>query len=311
LVIEKIKTTLPMLVEVMSEAWLRRNNCWIKTFIMPRLPWFEQLENDLVILDEHVGLNSLISCYRNSLRNQSQIQKTIFEIHGAAFMATAATDINLHVPRGDGSGRNFDFLVKIEGHSIHVESKTRKDEFPFNLPAEPDDLTGIKIYGGVRETLDRHDAENFGLELTPHTPTLPYQATPESTVIRQCLLEGLGQLPELGCNVIIFGHIEGDRYDLEEALWGTTVVDSFRNLRTKKSNFVSRRRPTGAFSSGAAGEPFKSLSGVLWIRLYRQDNSLGHAYKLYQNPNAILQIPNTVIEIIDTSIHRYKQEEVM
>ena len=304
MVIKKIETHLPMLVEVMGAGWLRRNHYWVKTFVLPRLPWFEQLENDLIVLDAHVGLNSLISCYRDSLRNQSQIQKTIFEIHGAALLAIQAKNVSLHVTRGDGSGRNFDILVTIGGHTLNVESKTRKDEFPFNLPPEPNDSIGIGIYSGVRETMDSHDAENFGMRLTPHPPALTYIATPESTVIRQCLLEGLGQLPQSGCNVIIFGHIEGDRRDLEEALWGTMVVDCHQNLKTKKSSFDPRRCPTGAFSPGESGEPFTSLSGVLWVRLHCEGDNMIRAYKFYLNPNATSPIPNTVIEIIDAMIKR-------
>jgi hypothetical protein len=63
---------------------------------------------------------------------------------------------------------------------------------------------------------------------------------------------------------------------------------------TDISNISSARislTPTGAFDAGEAGEPFRSISGVLWFRLYKVGN-LFRSYKLYQNPSATYPIPD-------------------
>lgn len=289
---------LPKLVAVMGEKWLWQNRAWAEPFIGQRLAWYDRLERDLAILEPLVGSEKLINCYRDSLRNEPQIQNTIFEIHGAALLATAATKMRLHVPLGDASGKDFDVWAEIRGHPINVESKTRNDKFPFNLPPESEDPAGITWYAGSRATMDPHDAADLGIEAMPRTPGLDHVDIPESTEIRQRLLEGLAQLPHHGCNVIIFGHILGRRCDLEDALYGQGVQHYLFNRETKRHTPVCIRATTGAFNEGSAGEPFRTLSAILWVRLWAHGDVLGRAYQFYPNPNALQAFPSDVVDAV-------------
>ncbi|GEM_PF-5945735 len=305
--LEEIISRLPKLAALMGDAWLRKRRCWAETFITPRLPWYEQLERDLAILEAHVNFQKLIACYRVSLRDKRQVQKTMYEVHGATLLANAATRVDLHVLPRPGSKSNFDVWAEIRGYPVNAESKTRKDEFPFNLPSESKDSTGITSYMGCRPTLDPHDAVDLGLDFKSQAADSHYIDidTPESTVIRQLLLDGLSQLPDQGCNVIIFGHIEGHRIDFEEALWGTELVRYRCSRVTEKATPVPLRAPTGAYSRGEAGVSFQSLSGVLWVSMWRDGDVLGRAYKLYLNPNARLPLPSDVIEALDSGMRQW------
>ena len=144
--LEEIINHLPNVSALTGLEWLHRKRDWAEEFIGDRLPWYEQLENDITVLKGHLNIQKLASCYRDGLRNQFQIQKTIFEIHGAALLTSAATQIDLHVPRGDGSGRNFDIWARVGGYPVNGEFKTRKDQFPFNVPPEPDLTSKIPVY---------------------------------------------------------------------------------------------------------------------------------------------------------------------
>lgn len=130
----ELKRYLPNVTNVLGESWLCANRRWAQQFIAARIKWYEQTEADLALLNTRVDSARLIACYRTLLRDRPQIQKGIYEIHGAAFLSAEATRVSLHVPRGDSSRRNFDICVEIQGHTVNADSKTRKDEFPFNLP---------------------------------------------------------------------------------------------------------------------------------------------------------------------------------
>ncbi len=306
--IEEVIRQLPMVAAVMGEEWLLQNREWAEGFIIgPRLAWYGQLDGDLVALGGHVALEKLISCYRASLRDKAQIQKTIFEVHGAALLAAAATRVELHVPRGDGSGKNFDVRAEIRGRPVNAECKTRKDEFPFNVPPDLEGPRGVTYHAAVRATMDPHDAAALGMQTGQRDPGFHYINTPESTVIRQLLLEGLQQLPHSGCNLLLFGHIEGDRYCLEEALLGSEFLGARRDRETGRCDFIPDRAPTGAFSTGPAGDPFQSLSGVLWIRLWPHVGILGRSYRLYENPRASLALPGQVVDAIKGLIEECAQ----
>jgi hypothetical protein len=287
----------PKFSVIVGDAWLRDNDRNNVEYIFQRVFWFKQLEEDLHLLNRQVPEADLISCYRDALRDRLQVQKTIYEVHGAAFVSSVATRTELHVSRGDNSGRNFDVRVNIQDTVISAESKTRKDEFPFNLPCTDG------IHAGARATLDPHDARDLGIDPTPHVPGVLEIRNPESTVIRQCLLEGLGQLPYDSCNVILFGHIEGGRHNVEDALFGTEVLELGRNLQNGEVIPRWVRTPTGAFSAGDAGEPFLPLSAVLWMRLsHGFDDSLMRAYRLYLNPNASHPLPDGVRDTLVRAI---------
>lgn len=205
--VRELKKRLPNVINVLGETWLDKHHGWIRKFINSRIKWYEQTETDLALLRMRIDLGRLISCYRTLLRDRPQIQKGMYEIHGAALLSAIADRVDLHVPRSDSRRRNFDVRVEIEGHTLNADSKTRKDEFPFNFP-ESAGSSKVRTYAGVRATIDPHDAIDLGLGIK-HPKNLNYIETPESTVIRQLLLDGLAQLPQSGCNLIIFGHIEG------------------------------------------------------------------------------------------------------
>jgi hypothetical protein len=303
--IEEIITSMPDFAALIGEEWLSRKRNWAEEFIGERLPWYEQLDRDIGILSKYLDNEKLVSCYRDSLRNQPQIQKTIFEIHGAALMASVAAKIDLHVPLVDGSGRNYDIWAEIGGYPVNAEFKTRKDEFPFNLPREPGPASDIP--GGVRETMDPHDAADLGINLRKPVDGLHHISTPESTRIRQILLDGLGQLPVTGYNFVIFGHIEGDRRNLKDALYGTELIERRVDRENRKVIFRWKRAPTGAFDRGSAGEPFRGINGVLWIRLmpFAPDGDvLGRAYKLYLNPCST-SLPEKVKESLNAAIDQW------
>jgi len=302
--LEQIVARLSTVAAVIGEAWLGAEKSWAEEFIPPRLRWYQQLDADLAILEARVGLPKLISCYRGPLRDKQATQKAIYEIHGAALLAKAAARVDLHVPRGDGSGKDFDVWAEIQGYAINAESKSRKDEFPFNLPPESQEAPGITEYAGVRETIDPHDAVDLGIKTQPPADGLQYIETPESTVIRQGLLAGLEQLPASGCNLLIFGHIEGDRRNLEDALFGTEVFQFIRDHQTKKARPVWVRTPTGAFSEGPVGEPFAALSGVLWVRLLPHGDSLGRAYRFYPNRRALVPLPKDVVSSLEDVMNK-------
>ncbi len=206
--IEEIIDRLPKLSAVMNETWLRRkcdwgeNDNWDKKeeFIKRNLPWFEQIERDLTILEKYVGIKKLKSCYSKKLHNQSDTQKFIFEIHGAALLAKTGRCLDLHVPRGDESGKDFDVKAEIRGYTINAESKTRKDESLFNLPPKLVFESKSQI-AGFGDILDIPESKGI-------------------KGIQDRLCKGLSQLPDQGYNVIIFGSIEGEHDVLEDALFG-------------------------------------------------------------------------------------------
>lgn len=303
--IKALMNLLPKFTTIVGEKWLRSNSHAMEKYISERLLWFKQLENDLSLLGKQVSERDLILCYRSALCDCSQVQKAIYEVHGVAILSSIATKTELHVPRDNSSNRNFDVRVNIQGFVINAESKTRKDEFPFNLPSSGN------FYAGSRPTLDPHDSSDLGIESTKHASDIKEIRNPESTVIRQCLIEGLGQLPRDGCNIIIFGHIEGDRLNLEDALHGSVVVEVVRNLETKEYATRWVRTPTGAFNVGSAGEPFLSLSAILWTRLLPSfNNELIRAYKLYLNPNALHPLPNKVKTALEHFIKERSSPEI-
>lgn len=292
--VEKLIEQLPNTTVVMGPDWLLAKREWAQDFISRRLPWFEQLENDLTVLKAYVGNQKLTACYRDPLRNRWEIQETMFEAHGAALLGAAGTRLDLHVPRGDGSDKNFDVLVEICGCALNADSKTRKDRFPLNLPPRMADSAGLTLHEGIWTTLDPHDAADLGIDQGPEIPSIRQVSTPESTVIRQILLTGLEQLPERGCNVILFGQVEGIRYNLEDALYGTQHDYEHLDPKSGRARLGTMRYPTGAFSPGVVGDAFRPLSGVLWLEL-KGASVLERDYRLFLNPNALDPIPTCVV----------------
>ncbi len=119
----------------------------------------------------------------------------------------------------------------------------------------------------------------------------------------------MAQLPDRGCNLIIFGHIEGSRNDLEDALYGMKVPGFQPNRETRRVTLVWTHIMTGAFCTGLAGEPFRPLSAILWVRLWPRENSLGRAYKLYRNPNALQPFSSDVMDAVFAVVNRWTTQE--
>ncbi len=132
--LDDIIAALPTYTSVLGEDWLLANKEWVEQFLAERIPWYAEVEEDLGILRQRVDIDRLVTCYRSVLREQRSQQEAFYEIHGAAFLAKLATTVELHVPRDQSSGRNFDVRVHIGEHVVNAEAKTRRDEFPFNMP---------------------------------------------------------------------------------------------------------------------------------------------------------------------------------
>jgi hypothetical protein len=207
----------------------------------------------------------------------------------------ASTSLEIHVPRGDSSGRNFDAKAIINGTELNIECKTRKDDFPFNMPTILEGAERIPIHSGSRSTLDPHDAADLGLGFDYPENDPSFKTTPTSTEVRQIMSKGLAQLPARGCNLILLGEL-GFGNDIDEALFGTELFYFHREAATRQYLSHCTRTPTGAFSYGPSGESFRQLSGILWFKLFGPFES---EYKLYLNPNATSQIPDDVVTALN------------
>jgi hypothetical protein len=297
--VDEIIHVFPTVAFVVGEQWLQQKRAWIEDYAPPRRLWYEQLEKDLALISQKIDHKNLIPAYRSGLRDPNSFQKTLLEVHGAALLAASAISIQLHVPRSDGSGRNFDILANIEGHAINAECKTRKDDFPFNLPRQQGGPTEITGHFGRRATVDPHDAETLGLPSRPAPGDIYSREIPESTTIRQIISDAQSQLPQSGINLILFGHVEGDQKQLERSLFGAEVLTIHKDIEKRK--IIAKEwnlTPTGAFDAGQAGEPFRSVSGVLWFRLYKV-GKLFRSYKLYRNPSSTYPIPDAAVAILE------------
>ena len=155
--IEKFFEELPKFTTVIGEEWLLKHSEFIAFFLIPRFVWFRQVDGDLSMLATQYSQRELIRSYRDSLRNKPQIQKTIFEIHGASLLASGASKVRLHVDNEE-NGRIFDIQIEIGGNPIFADVKTRKDDFPFNLPSDPNGM-----HAGQRATMDPHDSDSLGM----------------------------------------------------------------------------------------------------------------------------------------------------
>jgi hypothetical protein len=295
---DDLSKELPVLADVLGPARERTESTWMLEFIESRIPWYRLLDRDLsALVLAGVTIRKLAECYRDSLFNRPEIQKVMFEVHGAALLAEVASEIDLHVLRGDGTNRNFDVLAIIEGTAVNADVKTRKDEFPFNLPEIHGEEKGL--HGGSRATLDRHDAAALGPANWQANNGPHHNPHPESTVIRQVLGTALAQMPEHGCNVVLFGQIEGNHQNLVDALLGTEYIEFVKDVKTNKSFQRVRRMQTGAFTAPDSAEMFGALSGVLWYRLWRDDNCIRGSYRGHRNPNANVPFPESVRDILD------------
>jgi len=295
---EDLTRELPVVSAVLGSAPESTDFAWMLEFVESRMPWYKLLDQDFsALVSAGVPIAKLVPCYRVPLLNRSEIQKVMFEVHGAALLAAAASSIDLHVPRGDGTNRNFDVLAEIEGTVVNADAKTRKDEFPFNLPEMEGEEAGV--HGGSRATVDRHDAVELGATNQQANGGPNHNPNPESTVIRQILGAALAQLPEHGCNMVLFGQIEGDHENLIDALFGTEYVETGLYAKTHEYFTRMRRMQNGAFTAPDSAELFGALTAVLWFRLWRDGDRIRGCYRGHANPNAQVPFPDNVREKLD------------
>lgn len=299
----------PILYQVWGSRWYQRNKDWLDDLVKCRLPWFNQLESDLLGLKEYVGLRDLNRCFRNALRDRTQIQQAIYEAHGCHLMASVGGNIRLHVPLEDDQRGNFDFQVNILGNTISGDVKTRKDD-PFNFPPIRDE-NGVEMFGGTRTTLDPHEASRLNIHM--HTKPLDWshRSIPESTNIKQLLEKTLNkQLPRTGKTIVILGQIDGfagSEYDLEDALLGTLATGTKENRLNREIKHEDFRHPTGIFCGLPDYEQFNGLSAVLLTRLSSlSDVEMARWYRLYLNGVADEPIPDHVSDAIVKTFNQWK-----
>ena len=299
--LDEISLRFPSLTRTLGKTWLTQNHNWVEDYISTRSELYDLLEVDLRRLGQLLGLHSLTRCYRDLLRDRETIWTTFHEIHGVSLLGEISTSLELKVPRGDSSKKDFDARACIEGTIVNAECKTRKNEFPFNVPRTVEGPERIPVHSGSRATLDPHDAADFGIPFEFRENDVSYKPIPESTEVRRTLSSGLDQLPNSGCNLILFGQFTGSCSDLEDAIFGSPMVYFQTNAITMRSECFRTRVQTGAFCSGPVGEPFRQLSAVLWFRLL---SVFGPEYRLFLNPTARCPLPDDTVVSLEAVISR-------
>jgi len=285
---------LPTLASVVGASWWQMNPDWFSAPGMPQVPWYVRCDRDLAGLAKMLSLEQLIAAYRAMLRDRDGFVAGVYEVHGAALLAARASQAQLHVPRGDGGGRNFDVRATIAGYAVNADAKTRDDRWPFNLPRQ-DEADGIRGFFGERASVDPRDAQQLGMPTATRTSReSDWKPIPESTVVVDVLANALRQLPIDGINVVLLGQVQGDREHLERALGGVEICDFVTDRRTRTSWAEWRRLPTGIFGTGPKAEAFIGLSAILWMRLSCVGDDLYRTYRLYENPTARCPLPAPV-----------------
>jgi len=300
----------PRATAILGHDWLAQANSWPApdSHQAEALDWykhwFDRLEADLSVIETLVGHRDTSNAYRQILRVPSKLLDCCYEVHGTALLASVADKLRLHVARGDGSGKDFDVQANIQGHLINGECKVRDDDIikPRFMTKTPNGLT---VYSRTRATMDPHDMPDQQ-DRHAHDPT--YEPTPESTVIRQRILDALEQLPKQGINIVVWGHKQGNRSDLERALYGAEVCLLDRDHVTKEVKSKWVRAGSGAFLADESGDQFRALNAILWIRLTSLGESLQKAYKLYVNPSATTQFPEKVRGTLEQQFRNWSDE---
>ena len=115
----------PKTSKVFGVSWLQKQWPTVEEQLRWYRPWITQAEKDLTLLESLLPPSKIIPAYRSSLRDISQFLQIAYEIHGAALLASIASEIELHVPMGDESNKNFDVRAQIHGVAIQADAKTR------------------------------------------------------------------------------------------------------------------------------------------------------------------------------------------
>lgn len=300
----------PLITHLLGRNWLGNHPDWPSSGkpFQWWSPWLGQLEEDLAILSQKFTFNEVNRQYKTLLRDHSKLMQSVYEIHGAALLCPVSSDLMVHVARHPDSNTNFDYKAKVHGVIVNVETKTRDDNFLIPRNRIINDDGEYAGYFVERETIDPHDAPALNARAGQKAPGSQYQATPESTVLRQVLLEALSQLPEDGVNIVFLAHLQGERKDLERALFGTEFCRLTRDHSNKTYTPEWRLSPTGAFRPDEKGEPFRRLSAVLWFRLSSLGGPVARAYNLYPNPYASSLMPASVQDALQRSINHLARD---
>jgi hypothetical protein len=259
-----------------------------RAFRVDPRPWCWLLEEDLRFLTRSFSLQELKQHYEDDLRNRSQLQQAIYEIHCAAAFAGIGRNVRLHVspPNAPKQSRStFDIEVEIAGTTVAVEVKTKHDNTLWNThridkPISYHELSSDALGPYERDFLAESDVGGS----RPST-----QGIAHSTELRQRIEKCLHQLPKGGHNIVVLGHIEGRIEDLDEALGGVWDTWSVRTLGPREI-----RLPGGIFSGLGGFEHFNVLNAVVWMRLDSRGPMIIRRSRLFINPYAQKPLPEQV-----------------
>jgi hypothetical protein len=289
---EELMRRFPVLTEVVGRSWLPAIAARFKAQRGPRPEWYEQTDRDLQLLRTKVSMHELLACYKTMLRNHDRFLDAVYEIHGAALLASVADHVELHVSPAANSRRDFDVRAEIAGVVINADCKTRLDSFP----VRPDFKDPEGSYSGSRAALDPYDADAMGLSRDTGSSGGRHISIPESTVIRQLIEKALAQLPDDGINVVLFGQIRGDRQHLERALFrGAPIADFIVNNLTREVVGTENR---GVGTTVFSDSRFVRLSAVVWMHIDTLPSPIGLHYKFYANPSAATPITPAAAQAI-------------
>lgn len=290
--IESIQQSFPTLVQILGESWIIETPEW-EQFLAQHWFWFQQLNRDLELLTTRIAMARLVECYRSALQVQNlrRVADLLYEIHGIALLSKSATEIELHVPIRQSTGRRFHVRVVIQGTVINAHSMTHLC------------LLGQRTSFGIRESradplaASANGSMNSSTGLNTPTDQLPGWTLPESAKIRERLGACVEcRLPSSGCNLILFGHEERGRSNLERALYGAEMCHTRWDRNNHKLLVEWGREQTGAFR--AREKRFRALSAVLAVHVAVAPPRLSRSYKLYLNQYASARLPPGVIETI-------------
>lgn len=192
-------------------------------------------------------------------------------------------------------GRRFHVRVVIEGTVINAHSKTHLC------------LLSQRTSFGIREWRADSLAEpangsvNGSTDLSISSDQLPGWTSDHAMAESAKIRESLGacvecRLPSSDCNLILFGHEERARSNLERALYGAEICTTRWDHNAQKVLLEWGREQTGAFR--AREKRFRALSGVLGVHVAVSPPRLSRSYRLYLNHYAAARLPRGVIEAI-------------
>ena len=296
--IESIQQSFPTLVQILGASWSIETPKWGQ-ILAQHWFWFQQLHRDLELLTTRIPMARLVECYRSALQVQDvrRVAHPLYEIHGIAPLSKSATEIELHVPIRQSTGTRFHVRVVIDDTVINAHSKTHlcllSQRSSFGMREIQADPLAASANGSV----------NGSTRLNPPSDDLPgwtsEYAMLVSAKIRACLGACVGcRLPSSGCNLILFGHEERGRSNLEGAPYGAKICTTRWDRNAQKVRVEWGREQTDPFRAGE--KRFRGLSAVLAVHITVSPLRFSRFYRLYLNDYASARLPLGVIETIPT-----------